>query len=413
MSAEDHAVPDTPRPPPSRSSHGPEFSGTACLCLLTTLNHVALTGGRITVSLTALKLGLSTLQVGMLVAVFAVLPMLASVHAGRWVDKVGVARPLAIGTGLTCIGSFLPFAWQNQTSLLVAACCIGIGFMLHQVTTQDILGHAAPERRLRNFSVLALTLAVSGFSGPLIAGLAIDHLGSRMAFGILALCPLVSAVGLYLMRRPVREFSGALLASHRPPETRPRLGEILAVPALRRVMLVNTILSGAWDTHLFVVPIYGTRIGLSATTIGLVLAAFSAATFVIRIFLPLIQRRVRAWTMARAAMATAAADFMIYPLFEDVGVLVGLSFVLGLALGACQPSMLALMHQHSPPGRAAEAMGLRMALINGSQVSLPLTFGALGALIGVAPLFWAYAAALALGGWFNRHPPQESADPPP
>ena len=44
-------------------------------------------------------------------------------------------------------------------------------------------------------------------------------------------------------------------------------------------------------------------------------------------------------------------------------------------------SMLALLHQHSPPGRAAEA-GLRMALINGSQVSLPLTFGALGSVIG-------------------------------
>lgn len=413
MDTEDYAVPDAPRPFPSRTPHGPEFSGTVALCLLSMLNHVALTGGRITVSLTALKLGLSTLQVGMLVAVFAVLPMLASVHTGRWVDKIGVIRPLSIGTGLGCIGTLLPFVWQSQPALLVAACCIGIGFMLHQVATQDILGHARPERRLRNFSILSLALAASGFSGPLIAGLAIDHLGSRLAFGILALCPLLSACGLILMRRPLREFSAALVSSHRVPETRPRLGEILAVPALRRVMLVNTILSGAWDTHLFVVPIYGIRIGLSATTIGLILAAFSAATFVIRIFLPIIQRRVRGWTMARAAMATAAADFMIYPLFEDVGVLIGLSFVLGLALGACQPSMLALMHQHSPPGRAAEAMGLRLALINGSQVSLPLTFGALGALIGVAPLFWAYATALALGGWFNRHPPQESADPPP
>lgn len=172
--------------------------------------------------------------------------------------------------------------------------------------------------------------------------------------------------------------------------------------------MVNTILSGAWDTHLFVVPIFGVAIGLSATTIGVILAAFAAATFVIRLVLPFIQTRVRSWTLVRAAMATAAIDFLLYPFFTDVGMLIGLSFVLGLALGCCQPSMLSLLHQYSPPGRAAEAVGLRMALINASQVSLPLTFGALGAVIGVAPLFWAYALALVAGGWANRNPPQES-----
>jgi len=379
------------------------------------LNHMALTGGRITVSLTALKLGLSTLQVGTLVAVFAVLPMLASVHAGRWIDKIGVLRPLVIGTTLTSIGTLLPFVSQTQAALTVASCAIGIGFMLHQVATQDLLGHAEPAQRLRNFSWMSLALAGSGFCGPLVAGLAIDHLGTRLAFGLLALGPLASAAGLYLMRVPLARVNRALTAGHGQPRSgpSPRVAELLRVPALRRVLLVNTFLSGAWDTHLFVVPVYGVHIGLSATTIGVILAAFAAATFIIRLLLPVIQRRVRSWTMVRAAMATAATDFMVYPFFEDVGTLIGLSFVLGLALGACQPSMLALLHQHSPPGRAAEAVGLRMALINASQVSLPLTFGALGALIGVAPLFWAYALALTVGGWTNRHPPQESADPPP
>ena len=116
--------------------------------------------------------------------------------------------------------------------------------------------------------------------------------------------------------------------------------ELLAVPALRRILMVNTILSGAWDTHLFVVPIFGVAIGLSATTIGIILASFAAATFVIRLVLPLIQRRVRSWTLVRAAMATAAVDFLLYPLFSDVSVLIVLSFILGLALGCCQPVCL-------------------------------------------------------------------------
>ncbi|MFF7060432.1 MFS transporter [Achromobacter spanius] len=395
---------------PSSPSGSPEFSGAVLLCLLAMMNHVALTGGRITVSLTALQMGLSTFKVGMLVAVFAVLPMLFSVRAGRWVDRVGIVRPLVIGTSLVAIGTALPFISQTQTALLIASCCIGIGFMLHQVATQDLLGHAEPAQRLRNFSFMSLALAGSGFSGPLIAGLAIDNLGTRTAFGLLALGPILSGIGLYALRHQLKavdsQLSGAKEAQRR------RVTELLAVPALRRILMVNTILSGAWDTHLFVVPIFGVAIGLSATTIGVILASFAAATFVIRLVLPLIMRRVRSWTLVRVAMATAAIDFMLYPLFTDVTVLIVLSFILGLALGCCQPSMLSLLHQHSPPGRAAEAVGLRMALINGSQVSLPLTFGALGAVIGVAPLFWAYSLALMAGGWANRNPPLESERKP-
>ena len=79
-------------------------------------------------------------------------------------------RPLVIGTALVAVGTALPFISQTQAALLIASCSIGIGFMLHQVATQDLLGHAEPTQRLRNFSLMSLALAGSGFSGPLIAG---------------------------------------------------------------------------------------------------------------------------------------------------------------------------------------------------------------------------------------------------
>mgnify|MGYP002040603705 CR=1 FL=1 len=204
------------------------------------LNHVALTGGRITVSLTALQMGLSTFKVGTLIAVFAVLPMLFSVRAGRWVDRVGIVRPLVTGTTLVVIGTALPFVSQTQFALLIASCSIGIGFMLHQVATQDLLGHAEPTQRLRNFSYMSLALAGSGFSGPLIAGLAIDHLGTRLAFGLLTLGPLLSAAGLYTLRHQLKAVD-SLLAGAKEAQRR-RVTELLAVPALRRILMVNTCL---------------------------------------------------------------------------------------------------------------------------------------------------------------------------
>lgn len=373
------------------------------------LNHIALTGGRITVSLTALQLGLSTFIVGSLVAVFAVIPMLMSVRVGQWIDTIGVRRPIVLGNSLVVLGTLLPFVLHNQVSLLISACSIGIGFMLHQVATQDVLGHAEPPRRLRNFSWLSLAMAASGFSGPLIAGLAIDHLGSRIAFGILTLGPLI-ALGLLRWLQPALRAVDKNITPVARKVVRPRATELLRLPPLRRILMVNTILSGAWDTHLFVVPLFGVAIGLSATTIGTILAAFALGTFLIRLALPFIQTRIRSWTLVRIAIVITAVIFLIYPQFTDVTTLMTLSFILGLALGCCQPSMLSLLHHYTPHGRAAEAVGLRMALINASQVSLPLTFGALGAVIGIAPLFWAYAAAITIGGWANRKPPKD-ADP--
>jgi len=367
-------------------------------------NHMALTGGRVTVALGALQLGMSTFKVGALIALFAILPMLFSVKAGRWVDRVGVQRPLYLGTAILLSGTVVPALSFHPIALLIASCCIGIGFMLHQVATQNVLGLAAPAIRLRNFSWMSLALGASGFCGPLIGGLAIDHAGSSAAFACLAVGPLCAAGILYRLRRAL-----ALAAPAAPANEAPRrVTELLAVPALRRVLLVNTILSGAWDTHLFVVPLYGNAIGLSATAIGVVLAAFAGATFIIRLLLPLIQRRVTSWTLIRITMGITVAIFAIYPFLSDFRLLIAFSFILGLALGSSQPGILALLHQYSPRGRAAEAVGLRMALINASQVSLPLTFGALGAAIGVAPLFWAYAVMLAVAGWFNRDPPSDA-----
>src|SRR3546814_10451201 len=102
-------------PSPSPPASATEFSGAGLLCVVAMLNHVALTGGRITVSLTALQLGLSTFVVGGLVAVFAVIPMLMSVRAGQWIDRVGVRRPVMLGHALVVTGTLLPKSEEHTS----------------------------------------------------------------------------------------------------------------------------------------------------------------------------------------------------------------------------------------------------------------------------------------------------------
>jgi len=51
-------------------------------------------------------------------------------------------------------------------------------------------------------------------------------------------------------------------------------------------------------------------------------------------------------------------------------------------------------------GRAGEAVGVRSAVLNASHTFLPLAFGAVGAAMGMTPVFWSMSWALAAGGGF-------------
>nr|WP_281279080.1 MFS transporter [Pigmentiphaga humi] len=364
------------------------------------LTHMALTGGRVTVALGALAQGASSFTVGILMALFALVPMLMSVHAGRWVDHVGARRPMATGAGLLIAGSLLPAILPHTYVLFASSCLTGIGCLVFQIAVQNLMGlHAGPDRRIVNFSRLSLSMSISGFGGPLVAGLAIDNLGLRWAFCLLLIGPL-AALAVYLRQRDRLPPPASAPVQAAPAQIR----DLLAAPIMRRVLIATALLSGSWDLNSFMVPIFGTSIGLSATTIGVILSAFAVATFVIRILLPWIQRRLAPWTLLRTAMFAASAVYVAYPFFRDVPVLIALAFVLGLALGSGQPSLLALLHAHAPHGRAAEALGLRMAIINGGQFALPLAFGSLSALAGIGLPFWTVAVLLLAGGIFNRAP---------
>jgi hypothetical protein len=63
--------------------------------LLTVLAHTGFVGSRVVVSLYALNQHASPLTVGALLSLYALLPMLLAVSAGRLIDRVGVLQPMA------------------------------------------------------------------------------------------------------------------------------------------------------------------------------------------------------------------------------------------------------------------------------------------------------------------------------
>jgi MFS family permease len=98
--------------------------------------------------------------------------------------------------------------------------------------------------------------------------------------------------------------------------------------------------------------------------------------------------------------------FLLIPFFKSAVMLGVLCFVLGLGMGLGQPLTVILAYNRSPPGRAGEVVGVRIAVNNLMHVLMPPLFGAVGSLVGLAPVFWASAGALSLGAYATRLEPQ-------
>jgi MFS family permease len=254
------------------------------------------------------------------------------------------------------------------------------------------------------FSWLSLGPAVSNFVGPVAAGLLIDFAGPsagdvsgfRWAFLLMAVFPLFT----WFWVRQVPE----LPLSPELPNAQPRRAlDLLAEPMMRRLLSVNWLLSSCWDVHTFLVPVLGHERGYSASVVGSILGAFALASAFIRICLPFISRHVKEHEIITFAMASTGVIFAVYPLMPTPWAMGACSVMLGLVLGTVQPMIMSTLHQITPPHRQGEALGLRLMSINASSVFMPMVFGAVGAIAGVAPVFWVVGAAVGTGSraaWF-------------
>jgi predicted MFS family arabinose efflux permease len=369
------------------------------LVALTILAHTAFNGSRMLVSLYAIQLHASAFTVGTLMSSFALLPMLLAVSAGRLIDRSGARWPLFAASFTMALGLLLPFVFPRLWTLYAASTLIGTGFMVFHVAVNQVVGAIGrAEERAANFSWLALGFSVSSSLGPLVTGFAIDAIGHVRTFLLLFLFPLLPLIVMWLNRPALPH------AKERKTDAgETRVMDLLRNRPLRRVFIASGLLNMAWDLYTFVIPIYGSRIGLSASTIGAVMGSFALSIFAVRLLLPLLIRRVGPWQVIGAALLISAAVYCVFPLFTSVPLLVVLSCVLGLGLGCSQPMVMALLYNTSPPGRQGEAVGVRTTVMNASSTALPLASGALGAALGMGPVFWSMAALLGVGAYFvNR-----------
>lgn len=365
--------------------------------------HAAMTGLRMAAPLDALARGATPWRVGVLLALFAAAPVLLAMTAGRLADRWGFHRPVHIAGGLCSTGLLLAAVsaalqgWPAGALLAAGAVAAGAGANIGLIAVQRTGGLTArdPVERVRVFSWLGIAPSLANVIGPVTVGLLIDAAGFGVAYAALLVLPLASLLAARAV--PVAAAPGRARADGSAP-----LGELFALPGMKRLLAVNWLLSMCWDVHSFAVPILGHERGFSATTIGLVLGSFTLSVTGVRVLIPLLARHLQPARVVAGAMLGTALIFAVYPLVTQPWLMGACAVALGVTLGCVQPLLMTVLHHLTPEDRHGQALAFRSMTINGSSTVMPLLFGAAGAAIGAASMFWIVGALVGSGAWLAR-----------
>jgi MFS family permease len=379
---------------------------TLYVLTLAALSGTAVRAGNMVLVLYALKLDSSAFVIGLLGAMFAVLPMLLSMPAGKLTDRYGSRVVLlfcVVGSGL---GLLVPWAFPGFTAMFVAAALIGLSLAM-VVPLQNLMGLiSTPETRARNFANFSLGMGLANLFGPLIGGFFVDLAGPATTCLYLSLFNVAAVVMLLVWgRRLPHAPSGA--------KAKGSVYAILKISNVRRAIATSSLINVGRDLYQFYFPVYAHGIGFSASLIGIVQAANFGAELTVRFFLARLLKKFKDEQLLAYSFYIGAFALVLMPFFQNVYVLIALSFMLGIGMGCGQPIITMLMYSYSPKGRSGEALGLRMTFIHLTKLIGPVAFGAIGSALGLAAMFVVNAAVMAGGGMLSRpktaRPPSDAA----
>ncbi|MES2756755.1 MAG: MFS transporter [Pseudomonadota bacterium] len=376
--------------------------------LLSVLNQIGLKGSKMLVALYAIELHASPLTIGLLISMYAIFPLLLAVYAGRYSDRVGMRRPMVVGSFALCGGMLVPAMFPGMAALFVSAAVIGTANIFFHVASHNLIGALGTQaERTANFGTFSLGSALSGMSGPMLVGFMVDRAGYTASYYVLAAVTIWP--GLFLL------FWHRFIPPPRPHAQAQGHGsalELLRIPRLRNTLLTSGVILTGMDLFNFYMPIHGRAIGLSASAIGVIVGMQAAAAFVVRMYMPAMSRKYGEMRVLTWSLLMSGATFLLLPAFRDPVVLAAVAFLLGIGLGCGQPLSTILTYNHSPPGRSGEALGMRLTVNKFTQIMVPLVFGSLGSAFGIVPIF-ATTALLLLGGGINNARHEKDIDPTP
>lgn len=354
------------------------------------------------VALTAVDLGASPAEAGLVVALLAVGHIAGDVPAGAIASRLGDHRAMlaaSVGAVVAVTGAALA---PSVALLGVALLALGMVGAVFGLARHSYLTEVTPVmQRARVLSTLAGLHRVGLFIGPFLGALVIHLFGPRSPYWLAVVTSVVTAVVVGLVARGE--------PAHTPPQEVVRTSRVLADH--RQVFLtlgIAVLLVGAArGSRQVVLPLWSEHLGLAPATTSLVFGLAGAVDMLL--FYPagkVMDRRGRLWT-AVPSMLVLGAGLLLLPLTTTLAGLAVVAIVIGLGNGMGSGILMTIGADVAPPHARAQFLGVWRLCQDSGNAAGPLLVAAgaaLGSLAaGIAAMgLVAWGSAAALARWVPR-----------
>lgn len=331
------------------------------------------------VPLRASELGVSLGVIGLLLGVKGLTETVLAVPLGAFIDRVGAKRAYLIGSiGVALAGLGFVLA-TSVVALFALQVALGATRPLAWVGGQSyVSGMRDGADRSYDTGRFSFAANVGQILTPLMAGLAVQFLGTRQAFLVVLVYGLVFflvAVTLPDSGRSATRDSGG--SGFRAAAHLLKLGDMQVVMLLTFTRLW---LPSVWSSFL---PLYLVSVGTAASIAGTAASSMAVVATLTSLLTGRIARLGRPAVVTAVALGIACLGVALTPAATGVPSVYLPAAMVGIGQGLSLPMLLVLVSAAAPAGQRSLALGLRSGVNQAAATAAPILIAPIIAIGGL------------------------------
>lgn len=344
----------------------------------------------------ALELDASATTVGIIAAIYALLPVLMALSFGRWVGVIGEGRFLLLGT-LGLIGSStLLIASHSLLLLALAAALSGTAHLSCMVGGQTMVALRSPEDQYeKHFGYYTFSASLGQMVGPILGTLVAGTTGvlprsTSAAFIAALICAFIALVPVMKWRNE----APTVMAAPRTEGTLKSAVTLLKNKKVFAAIYTSMAISSVADILIVFLPLFGKEKAFSSLSIGIIIAIRAGSSMLSRLSLGKLSSRYTTQKILVVSNIISIATCALMGFAPNPWILAGIVLIAGFSLGVGQPLTMSLVSLATPPQDRALAVSTRLTGNRLGQFILPAAAGLIASSLGSGGVFVALALLL-------------------
>lgn len=363
---------------------------TLNLTIFISIYATGVMGTRIIVPLISNQYGASTIGIGLIVTLYSLLPLFFSIKIGDMIGKKKSKFYLYLSVIFTGLGLIILYFVHNIFGIILSQLIIGVSQTTLALSIQHYISLAYKANRNSAIAQFSLGMAMGSFVGPLLAGYLGGEFDYPSVFGVLGIISLLSI--FFIFNLP--EIKNLNANKNEIKNKSISAFYLLENSELKAAILISTIVLMAKEIYIAYFPLLGIELGLSTFLIGLIVSLHAIAGILIRILMEVLLIKFSFLKLINILILTSTLSFIALPFYDNIFIIIGLSFILGLGLGLGQPLSITMTVAVLTSDELGKGLGLRITFNKLTQFLTPVTFGWVAYFFGISGVFWASAITM-------------------